>query len=99
MPSYNGTNLEPNHYIAALKHPIAQKGYENDITALRNCDAVVAVMPFGRSASWEFGYAMGMEKRGYVIMLSPDEPDLMFMEADIITSMDDFFKYFGEPKL
>jgi hypothetical protein len=98
MPSYEGGLVEPNHYVAALKNPIAKLGYKHDIEALRNCDAVVYVMPCGRSASWEFGYAMGMGKRGYVIMLSPDEPDLMFMEAEIITSMDDFFRYFGEPK-
>lgn len=99
MPSYElGGKVSPEEYREALKHPVAADGYESDISALRWCDAVVYVMPCGRSASWEFGYAMGQGKAGYVVMFSDDEPDLMFSEATILTSMNDLFDAFGEPK-
>jgi|ERR1041385_5659203 nucleoside 2-deoxyribosyltransferase len=98
MPNYAlGGKVSPQEFREGLKHPIAQAGYSKDITALRWCDAVVYVMPCGRSASWEFGYAMGQNKAGYVVMFGDDEPDLMFSEAKILTSMDELFDAFGEP--
>lgn len=99
MPSYAlGGKVDPSEYRTALKHPVAQAGYAVDIGALRWCDAVVYVMPCGRSASWEFGYAMGQGKKGYVVMFDLDEPDLMFSEATILTDMNDLFDAFGDPK-
>lgn len=76
----------PTQYREALKHPIAARGYGYDIEALRACDACVLVLPSGRSASWEFGYAMGQGKRGAVVMLESCEPELMYREAEIVTT-------------
>lgn len=87
----------PEQYREALKHPIAERGYSFDINALKACDACVLVLPSGRSASWEFGYAMGQGKRGAVVIFDKAEPELMYREAEIITSMDDLFDAFGEP--
>jgi nucleoside 2-deoxyribosyltransferase len=87
----------PEQYREALQHPVAISGYKSDMEAVRSCDACVLVLPAGRSASWEFGYAMGQGKRGYVIQLEPQEPELMFREAEILTTMDDVFNAFGEP--
>lgn len=87
----------PEAYRTALQHPIAEAGYALDIGALRACEAVVYVLPCGRSASWEFGYAMGQGKPGYVVAFEPCEPELMFREATILTSMNDLFDAFGEP--
>ena len=67
-------------------HPIAVAGYEHDIGALRACDACVLVLPSGRSASWELGYAMGQGKRAAVLQLGKVEPELMYREAEILTS-------------
>jgi hypothetical protein len=89
---------EPEKYREALQHPIAVEGYAYDIAALRACDACVFVLPCGRSASWEFGYAMGQGKKGYVVQIEPQEPELMFREATIITSMNELFDAFGEPR-
>lgn len=91
-------NWTPTQYREALKHPIAERGYGFDIAALRDCDACVLVLPSGRSASWEFGYAMGAGKSGYVIQFEPCEPELMYREAKILTSMNELFDAFGEPK-
>jgi nucleoside 2-deoxyribosyltransferase len=87
----------PEQYRAALQHPIAVAGYDHDIGALKACDTCVLVLPSGRSASWEFGYAMGQGKRGVVVQLDKIEPELMYREAEIVTSMDEFFNVFGEP--
>lgn len=106
-PGNNGfrwTDIDPNwqqwtpdQYRAALQHPIAQQGYRYDIEALRACDICVLVLPSGRSASWEFGYAMGMGKRGVVMQLNTLEPELMYREATIVTSINELFDVFGEP--
>ncbi|KKW46541.1 MAG: hypothetical protein UY96_C0003G0044 [Parcubacteria group bacterium GW2011_GWB1_56_8] len=85
-------------YRAALQHPIAVDGYAYDIGALKACDACVLVLPSGRSASWEFGYAMGQGKRGAVVQFDVIAPELMYREAEIITTMGELFDAFGEPK-
>lgn len=88
-------NWTPEQYREALKHPVAARGYGFDIDALRNCDACVLVLPSGRSASWEFGYAMGQGKRAAVVMFDKCEPELMYREAEILTSLDELRASFG----
>jgi hypothetical protein len=85
----------PAEYRAALQHPIAVNGYGHDIAALKACDACILVLPSGRSASWEFGYAIGQGKRGVVIQLDPIEPELMYREAEILTTFDELFDAFA----
>lgn len=85
----------PDEYRAALQHPIAVEGYRFDIEALRACDDVVLVLPSGRSASWEFGYAMGQGKRGTVVQFSGTEPELMYREARIVTRMSELVEVFA----
>lgn len=92
-------NWTAEQYREALQHPIAKAGYALDIAALKACDACVLVLPSGRSASWEFGYAMGQGKKGVVVQLDKIEPELMYREAQIVTSMDELFDVFGEPLL
>lgn len=90
----NWQDWTPEQYRAALQHEIAIKGYTSDIEALRACDACVLLLPSGRSASWEFGYAMGQGKAGYVLSLSPCEPELMYREAQILTGLAEFANAF-----
>lgn len=82
-------------YREALNHPIAIAGHDLDITALRNCDACILVLPSGRSASWEFGYAMAQGKDAAVLALEPVEPDLMYRGAKILASMNELFDAYG----
>lgn len=97
-PDYkHGQQVEPDLYRKMLAHPRAVEGYRSDIFHVIGCDAVVAVLPFGRSAAWEFGYAMGQGKPGYLVCFEPTEPELMFREARLLTSMGDLFDAFGEP--
>jgi len=81
--------------LEVLSHPVAQKGYAYDIGALRSCDTCVLVLPCGRSAHWELGWAMGQGKRGYVVMFEPDEPELMYSEATILAGADELIATFG----
>jgi hypothetical protein len=85
----------PDDYRKALHHPIAMKGYALDVGALQSCDACVLVLPSGRSASWEFGYAVGQGKRGYVLQLEKEEPELMYSEATILTTFTELYDHFG----
>jgi hypothetical protein len=83
-------------YRSMLAHPIAEAGFVADLGALRECEAVVYVLPCGRSASWEFGYAMGMGKPGYVVWLGEHEPELMFREATVVSSVDGLVDVLGK---
>lgn len=93
----HGDKVSPEQWRKMLAHPRAAEGYESDISHVRWCDAVVYVLPCGRSASFEFGYAMGQGKRGYVVAFDDVEPDLMFREATILANMNELFDAFGEP--
>lgn len=76
----------PQQYREALKHPLAVQGFRADMKALIACDACVLLLPSGRSASWEFGWALGAEKQGAVIMMQPCEPELMYAGNPILTT-------------
>lgn len=97
QPGRDWQDWTPQEYREALQHPRAVEGYAFDINALKSCDVCVLVLPSGRSASWEFGFAMGHGKRGAVVMFDKAEPELMYHEAKIITSMSELFDEFGEP--
>jgi hypothetical protein len=69
----------------ALSHPLAESGFNLDMAALKECDVCVLVLPCGRSAHLEAGYAIGAGKP-LVILLSPgcDEPELMYKMTPFI---------------
>ncbi len=90
-------NWTTEQYREALKHPVSRAGYQSDIEALRACDVCVLVLPAGRSACWEFGYACGQGKRGIVVQFEPQEPELMFLEAEIVSTPNELFDAFGFP--
>jgi hypothetical protein len=91
-----GDKQNAEQYKILLASPVAESGYKLDITALKECDLCVLVMPAGRSACWEFGFAMGQGKKGIVVWFGEEEPDLMFREAKIIGNMTELFDYFGQ---
>ena len=88
-------NWTPQQYREALEHPIAKQGFEYDMSALRGCDACVLVLPSGRSASFEFGWAIGAGKRGAVVMFESCEPELMYLGNPILTTPDELFDWAG----
>ncbi len=72
-------------YVRALAHPVAVQGYKSDIDALDWCDTCVLLMPSGRSAALELGYAAGQGKRTAVLIMEKQEPELMLKMAEFIT--------------
>lgn len=74
----------PDRFVANLDHPIAVGGFRADMNALQACDACVLVMPCGRSAHLELGYAIGAGKPT-AILLEDGEPELMYAMADLVT--------------
>lgn len=74
----------PAEFQAALEHPLAKQGFSDDMCALARATVVVLVMPCGRSAHLELGYAAGRGK-ATAILLSNGEPELMYRMAEYIT--------------
>jgi len=71
--------------INGLEHPLASKGFKSDMDALDWAEAVVMVMPCGRSSHLELGYAVGQRKKT-VVLLSQSEPELMYKMADYLVT-------------
>lgn len=80
----------PLAFRKALNHQIAVNGFRSDMDALMACDVCVLVLPCGRSAHLELGYAVGAKKPTAVLMLDNDEPELMYrMLGRVCTSQDE----------
>lgn len=85
---------KPRTYVESLEHPVAVKGFEKDMDALRRADMVVLVLPCGTSAHLEAGFIAG-ERKTLVIyyeheyMFPTDhEPELMYkMASGIVFGM------------
>lgn len=77
-------------YLKVLDHPIARAGFNRDMDALRSCDACVLVLPCGRSAHLEAGWAAGAGKKLVVYIPEYDTPELMYLAADaVVTTLAD----------
>lgn len=88
------TTWTPQKYLESLKHPSAQRGFNRDMAALRNCDVCVYVMPCGPSASMEMGWAVAAGKLVIVYVPELREPDLMVkMAQEITTDLEDVRRY------
>lgn len=70
--------------LEVLRHPEVQARFNSDMRALENCDAVVCVLPCGRSAHLELGYGIGTGKRTVLLWHDGDEPDIMHNAVDRI---------------
>lgn len=68
----------PQQFINGLNHSIAQRGFNSDMTALASCEICVLVLPSGRSAHIEAGYAAGAGKKVFVLIPEKIEPELMY---------------------
>jgi len=94
----------PEEYRRGLQHPIAQAGFRSDMDALRGCEACVLVLPSGRSAHLEAGWAAGAGKLTVVLILEPNEPELMYLAlhrvctsiAEVIRSIERYSRALSE---
>ena len=72
----------PEEFRQALQHPVAQAGFGLDHAAMEWADTFVMLLPCGRSAHLELGWACGAGKRTLILQLEQQEPELMYLEAD-----------------
>jgi len=68
----------------ALQVREAQDGFASDFEAMQWADACVLVLPCGRSAHLELGWAWGAGKRTAILMADDQEPELMYLGAERI---------------
>lgn len=73
-------------YIQALEHPRAREGFAEDMHHLSRADATVCVLPSGRSAHLELGYAVAARQFTAVLLEPESEPELMYAACDFLTS-------------
>jgi nucleoside 2-deoxyribosyltransferase len=85
----DGAPMTVQRYLKAIMHPVADHGFRLDMTALRQCDAVVLLLPCGRSAHLEAGWAVGAGRRVVVYTRDGEEPELMYKMCAAIVSTDD----------
>ncbi|GAA5154688.1 hypothetical protein GCM10023340_38670 [Nocardioides marinquilinus] len=80
-----GSDWEPvDEYLRMVNHPRAIEGYEADFAAMRRADTFVMVLPCGKSAHLEIGYAIGAGKRTAILLEDPVEPELMYRGVDFL---------------
>jgi hypothetical protein len=73
-------------WIQGLEHPAARRGFRRDMDALEASAACVLVLPCGRSAHLEAGFAIGQGKPTVVWVPEFDTPDLMVKMANHVTN-------------
>jgi hypothetical protein len=78
-------------------NPIALHGFSYDKAALDWCDTCVLLLPSGRSAHLEAGYAAGQGKKVAVLLYEDGfEPELMYLLCDpkgIVTDVHHLVQY------
>ncbi len=75
---------------ALLTSKVAAYGYQSDMRAMEWCDALLLVMPCGRSAHLEMGWACGRGKTTGYLLEDTFEPELMTLMCDeIFLSLDE----------
>ena len=75
----NWLNWSPYSFRQALQDPIAAAGFKLDMDALRWCEACVCLLPCGRSAHLELGWAAGAGRHTIVYAPELPEPELMYL--------------------
>lgn len=69
----------PSAFRGALQHPVARKGFGHDYEAMAWAEEFCLVLPCGRSAHLEAGWAAGSRRRLSIYMPEQVEPELMYL--------------------
>ena len=70
----------------------AKNAYKLDKQMLEECDAVVMVLPCGRSAHLELGWAIGMHKKAIIYMPEPEHLELMYSGVKITGNLEELVR-------
>lgn len=83
----------PRQFKDALCTEIAGAGFWSDMGALEECDICVLVLPCGRSAHLEAGWAVGAGKPMVILLTCDMEPELMYgMASNLCTDVNDLLE-------
>lgn len=80
----NPAEMTSDQLLDFLDEPKVRSIFRNDMDALVESDAVVCVLPCGRSAHLELGYGIGAGKRTVLLWHDGDAPDIMHKAVDAI---------------
>lgn len=81
-----GTDWVPaEEYLQMIAHPRAEEGFRSDRRGMELADTMVMVLPCGKSAHLEIGWAMGRGLDTAILLEDPVEPELMYKFAKFIT--------------
>lgn len=84
-------------YRDNLKHKISQEGFKLDFDAMKSADQCVLVLPSGRSSHLEAGYFWGAGKPLHILLISPMEPELMYLGATSVNiNIEELFRSLKE---
>lgn len=84
-------------YLRMIEHARAVEGFEADFAAMQRADTFVMVLPCGKSAHLELGWAVGAGKRTAILLEDPVEPELMYRMADhLSTGAADLLDWLGD---
>lgn len=104
MDSYTGRPeqlADQDEYLEAINHPIAQAGFDSDFGAMHRADCFVLVLPCGRSAHLELGWAVGKGLRTAILLDGAMKnnmvrPELMYKMVDYLApSLFDLLGWLG----
>ncbi len=97
MDDFTRMRFEPAQFRALLdQHPLARSLFDKDMDALRASDACVLVLPCGKSAHLELGWAVGAGKYTVVLLQGECEPDLMYKMVDrLCVSLEEVLQALG----
>jgi hypothetical protein len=97
LPRPKGTDWEPvDEYLTMIEHPLALDGFSKDFDAMWRADTFVLVLPCGKSAHLELGWAVGAGKRTAILLEDPVEPELMYRMVDYLApSLFDLLGWLG----
>ena len=86
-------------YAAALEQPAAVRAFKLDYAAMLAADTFVLLLPSGRSAHLELGWAVGgAGKRTAILLDHPGTPELAYRMVDMLTSsLDDLLRWLAAP--
>jgi hypothetical protein len=93
-------NLRGRGYKDALKGFSAQVIFHFDKIHLDRADAVVLLLPAGKSGHLELGYAIGSGKKGYILFdKTPERYDVMYNFAtDVFFEKDELIRSLNQLK-
>ena len=80
----NWMNATPQEFRDMLDNPLTEAAFNSDFNELDAADLCVLLLPCGRSAHLEAGYAVGCGRNLIILQEESCEPELMYKMANYL---------------